>query len=368
MLLHKLLGSAQAHRSIIKESVCSAWDLFIDESMLRHIQRCTEEEARRVLQTDDWCLSLHELDAFLAIIYARGAHKATKIKIRELWNRLWEIPIISKTMARNRFIEMMRFLRFDYKQTRSHRLATDKLALISTIWNISVENCLKHYRPGTNITVDEQLFPIKARCRFTQYMPNKPHQFGIKFWMAADVKTKYILSSFPYMGKDDSHTAEVTLGEHVVLRPLEPYRKTGQNVTTDNFFTSVNLAKTLRQQGISIVGIVNRIQIPQEIKKINEDLYTTKVFKHDGCSLTVYQAKTTINVLLLSTMHSTVDIDDDQKSKPETVNFYNSTKLGVDVVNQMARKYTVNAASRRWPVQFFLQHIRIGCHQCPHFI
>ena len=188
--------------------------------------------------------------------------------------------------------------------------------------------------------------------------------------MASDVKTKYILSNFSYMGKDDSRPAGVTLGEHVVLRLLEPYRKTGQNVTTDNFFTSVNLAKTLRQQGISIVGTVNRIQkeIPQEIKKINEDLYTTKVFKHDNCSLTVYQAKTTKNVLLLSTMHSTVDIDDDQKSKPETVNFYNSTKLGVDVVDQMARKYTVNAASRRWPVQFFLQHIRFGCHQCPQFI
>ena len=105
--------SAQAHRSIIKESVRSVWDLFIDESMLCHIQRYTEEEARRVLQTDDWCVSLHELDAFLAIIYARGAHKATKIKIHELWNRLWEIPIISETTARNRFIEMMRFLSFD---------------------------------------------------------------------------------------------------------------------------------------------------------------------------------------------------------------------------------------------------------------
>ena len=338
--------------------------------MLRHIQRCTEEEARRVLQTDDCCVSLHELDAFLAIIYARGAHKATKIKIHELWNKLWGIPIISETMARNRFIEMMRFLRFDNKQTRSHRLATDKLGLTSTIWNTFVENRLKHYRPGTNITVDEQLFPTKARCRFTQYMPNKPDKFGIKFWMAADVKTKYILSSFPYMGKDDSRPAGVTLGEHVVLRLLETYRKTGQNVTTDNFLTSVNLAKTLGQQGISIVGTANRIQkeISKEIKKIKEDLYTTKVFKHDGCTLTVYQAKTTKNVLLLSTMHSTVDIDDDQKSKPETVNFYNSTKFGVDVVDQMARKYIVNAASRRWPVQFFLQRIRFGCHQCPHFI
>ena len=45
--------STQAKRSISKESVRSAWDLFIDESVLRHIQRCTEEEARRVLQTVD---------------------------------------------------------------------------------------------------------------------------------------------------------------------------------------------------------------------------------------------------------------------------------------------------------------------------
>ena len=71
--------------------------------MLPHIQRCTEEEARRVLQTDNWRVSLHKLDAFLAIVYARGAHKATKIEVHELWNRLWAIPIISRTMARNKF-------------------------------------------------------------------------------------------------------------------------------------------------------------------------------------------------------------------------------------------------------------------------
>ena len=52
-------------------------------------------------------------------------------------------------------------------------------------------------------------------------------------------------------------------------------------------------------------------------------------------------------------MHATVDTGDDRKSKPETVKFYNFTKFGVDVLDQMARKYTVNAASRWWPVQFF---------------
>ena len=212
---------------------------------------------------------VNELDTFLAIVYARGAHKVTKIKVHELWNRLWAFLIISKTMACNRFIEIMKFLRFDYKQTRSLRLATDKLALISTVWYTFVGNCLRHYKPGANITVNEQLFPTKARCTLMQYMPNNPDKFGIKFWMAADVRTKYMLHSFPYLGKDDSWPAGITLGEHVVLRLTERYRKSGRNVSTDNFFTLVNLAKTLRQQAISIVGTVNRIrkEIPQEIKK-----------------------------------------------------------------------------------------------------
>ena len=51
-----------------------------------------------------------------------------------------------------------------------------------------------------------------------QCMPNKPDKFGIKFCIAADVKTKFMLHSFPYMEKDDSRPAEVTLGEQVVLR------------------------------------------------------------------------------------------------------------------------------------------------------
>ena len=119
-------------------------------------------------------------------------------RLHKLWNRLWTIPIISETMARSRFIEIMKFLRFDYKQARSHGLARDKLALIPTVLYTFVGNCLRHYKPGANITVDEQLFLTKARCRFTQYMPYKPDKFGIKFWMAADVQTRYMLHSFPY--------------------------------------------------------------------------------------------------------------------------------------------------------------------------
>ena len=62
---------------------------------------------------------------------------------------------------------------------------------------------------------------------------------------------------------------------------------------------------------------------------MKEDLCASKVFKHDGATLTVYQVKTTKNVLLRSTMYSTDVTDDSQKSNPESVEFYNFTKCGV---------------------------------------
>lgn len=59
-----------------------------------------------------------------------------------------------------------------------------------------IENCITCNKPGQNIATDEQTFSTKARCRFVQYMANKPRKFGIKFWLAADVKSKYLLKGF----------------------------------------------------------------------------------------------------------------------------------------------------------------------------
>ena len=69
-------------------------------------------------------------------------------------------------------------------------------------------------------------YQSSMQIHLIQYMPNKPDKFGIKFWIAADVKAKYMLHSFPYMGKDDSQPADITSGEQVVVRLTKPYRKT----------------------------------------------------------------------------------------------------------------------------------------------
>ena len=77
-----------------------------------------------------------------------------------------------------------------------------KFALISDIW--FVDKSISCYQPGENITIYEKLFPTKSCCRFIHYMPNKPDKFGIKFWLAVDVESKYILNAISYLGKDES--------------------------------------------------------------------------------------------------------------------------------------------------------------------
>ena len=64
----------------------------------------------------------------------------------------------------------------------------------------------------------------------------------------------------------------------------------------------------------------------------------------------------------MSTLHPDVEIPSHKnpKKKPETVLFYNKTKSGVDVIDQMARKYSVKAGSRRWPVHVFYNVIDLA--------
>ena len=46
-------------------------------------------------------------------------------------------------------------------------------------------------------------------------------------------------------------------------------------------------------------------------------------------------------------MHNSPGTDATEKKKPLVVQFYNQNKVDVDVFDQMARKYTTHASTRR---------------------
>ncbi|KAJ8869096.1 hypothetical protein PR048_030658 [Dryococelus australis] len=214
-----------------------------------------------------------------------------------LWSNEWGPQFFQDTMSRDRFREIMKFIRFDLKDQRSASMVKDKFALVSEVWDSFIENCSLCYVPRVN---------------------------------------------------DDNRPPNQSLPEDVVMKLMAPYLGKGINVTTDNCFTSVSLAEKLKMQSTSLVGTVNyaRQENPQSVKTRNVPLYDTIVMKNNQTTLTVYQGKINKNILVLSTLHPNISIGNDQKHLPETVSFYNATKYGVYVLDRMARKYSVKAEPR----------------------
>lgn len=342
----------------------AALKLFISQNIMILINKYTCMEGQNRYPNDLCTLNVNELWKFVGLFYARGVLGAKNIPLSELWQKKWANPIFAKTMPRDRFKYILRLLRFDSKQDRRERIVRgrDKFAHISEIWNIFVNNCKAYYNPGANICVDEQLFPTRARCPFTQYIASKPDKFGIKFWVLCDVNSKYFLNAFPYTGEDISRPVDVPVGEHIVWKLSEPFHKQGHNITCDNYFTSLSLAKRLLRVNTTIVGTIrsNRKEIPDEARSfasLKEAPIFSSIFMRDVSShatLTTYKCKKSKSVHILSSMHSVnIHCDNTIKKKPETVLYYNKTKFGVDILDEMARMYSVKPGCRRWPVHVF---------------
>lgn len=344
-----------AKRKIIDK--VSAFEAMIDEETLQHIQHCTETEARLRSENKKWSMPMNELKAFIGVLYARGALGLKNMSVANIFSTKYGSELIRGTMSRVRFKVIMRYLRFDIKETRTERLADDKFAMISQVWNKFIYNCQSCYAPGENITIDEQLFPSKTRCPFTHFMPKKPDKFGQKYYLAVDLASKYLLNGFPYVGPDKG-SFPGSESDNVVLRLMQPFFGNGYTVTCDNFFTSVNVANILREKRISLVGTLNKNRrfLPATARKKNPglELYETILFSGPKSeTLTLYQCKKSKSIGILSSLHKHVEIEDSSVKKPDTILYYNNTKYGVDILDSMAKAHSVKAASRRWPVHSF---------------
>ncbi|KAE8285601.1 hypothetical protein D5F01_LYC15266 [Larimichthys crocea] len=174
------------------------------------------------------------------------------------------------------------------------------------------------------VTIDEQLVPFCGRCKFLQYMPSKPAKYGIKvFWMC-DARVPYAIDGTVYTGKQPGEKAQKNLG---------------RNITMDNFFTSVPLAQRL----------------------LEKNLRYSSVFGFCGeMSMVSYVPKKNKAVVLLSTIHNDTAVDDNMKKKPEIIQYYNKTKGGVDLMDQIVHTYTSKRQTRRWPMVLWQNMVDVG--------
>ena len=174
--------------------------------------------------------------------------------MHDLWTENWGVPLCKCAMSRNRFCKILRFLCFEVKSNRSHRLQIEKFPLFSEVRTHFTDNCCALYKPGAFITVDEQHFLSKARCPFTKYIASKPDKFEQKYWLAVGKESKCVINGFPYVGKDEMRSSTERVSDCVVMQLMRLYLGKWRNVTTDSHFTSVKLANQLKENQTKSFG------------------------------------------------------------------------------------------------------------------
>lgn len=347
----------------------TAFMQFFDNDMIEEIVRCTNIYISTIQDNfsrdrDSRETSKQEILALIGLLYLAGLKKQSHTNYNELWATDGTgIEIVRTCMSSKRFLFLLRVLRFDEKATRPQRGQIDKLAPIRNLLDNFVKNCKSKYCVGEFMTVDEMLVPYRGRCGFIQYIPNKPAKYGLKVFALCDSKTFYVANLEVYCGKQpEGPYSQSNSPQHIVQRLVEPYRGKNRNLTCDNWYTSYPLAKLLLENKITMVGTLrkNKREIPPELlpyktRPVNSSIFA---FQKD-ITLVSHCPKKNKCVILLSTMHASDDVDE-ETNKPDIVLFYNSTKGGIDTVDQMCGNYTVAKRTKRWPLALFFQLLNIA--------
>ena len=330
-----------------------------NSEILSRSQTYTQEKATTSLTTS------MEIKALIGILIFSAALKNNHLSTQELFDGSLCGTTYKATMSRERFKFLINCLRFDDKTTRATRKETDPLAAIRSIWDQLIDNCKNSYKAGSYVTIDEQLLAFRGCCPFCMYIPNKPAKYGVKIVMVCDAGTKYMIDASPYLGKKTKKGDNMPLAEHYVKTLTTSLRGGNRNITMDNWFTSVKLADDLLQNpyNFTMVGTLrkNKPEIPSQMLSTKNRLAGDAKFCFDKeKTLLSYIPKKNRNVILLSTMHSGSTLMSQTTGKPDIIDFYNSTKGGVDTFDQMCGNMSTSRKTRRWPLCLFYGMLNIA--------
>lgn len=131
----------------------------------------------------------------------------------------------------------------------------------------------------------------------------------------------------------------------------------------DNFFTSVELAEQMLSQNTTILGTMrkNKADIPPELLAVKGRQPETSIFCFNKeMTLVSYIPKKGKNVIMLSTMHHTAEVDNGNRGKPYIILDYNQYKSGVDTLDKLVSTYTCKRKTLRWPMTIFYNMIDIA--------
>ncbi len=374
-IVTQLPGPKRQARNERSETDC--WKLFFPETIIERLVVYTNIKIRSVQENyarvrDARETDVCEMKALIGLLYLAGITISAKQNALDLWKKDGlGVEMFGLIMGVNRFKFLMQNLRFDdvTGEDRQQRKDQDKLYCFREFFDDFSQRCRDSYSHSAFVTIDEMLPNFRGRCSFRVYMPKKPGKFGIKVWAVTDSKTYYTSNVEVFISNQRRGPFHVsTSTRDVVNRLVSHIENTGRNITCDNFFTSLPLARDLLEKKLTLVGTIrkNKSEIPLELltevrgnkRPVNSSMFAFTLNE----TLVSYKAREKKFVLLLSTLHEDDEIDEStgERAKPSIISFYNKNKCGVDVSDGMQKEYSVARISNRWPLTMFFFELNVG--------
>ena len=296
----------------------------------------------------------------------------------------WSVqPLLNGSWARafiptyRRFVSLLAFLKVTDSSTEA---VDDKLRKVRFLHDHILSTCMNMWQPGEHVSLDERMVKSKARFSFKQYIKNKPVKFGFKVFALCDSVSKFLVNFRVYTGRTNAALPEHGLAHKTVIDLMEAYSGQGYKLYTDNFYTSPDLYKDLRDNHQCVaVGTCqsNRRGFPTDLRDVKKFQRTaargSMRFQRTNDDILCLQWKDKRAVTAISTMHRATDfsmvkrkvkennqvVNVDVK-KPQVIEDYNTYMGGVDVFDQYVSSFRVLRKTKKYWKTLFLDFIDVA--------
>lgn len=337
------------------------FEQFFDEEVMNMIVNYSMMYASQN-NRHNFSLTVAELKVFLGILILSGYHKVPREKMYWSLDEDIKVEVVSKAMSRNRFQEIKRNLHL--VDNNEAEKTTDKMFKVRKLSDILIKKFNQWNVFHENISVDESMVKYFGHHSSKQFIRGKPVRFGYKNWVAAS-SCGYCYAFDIYCGKTSEMSNE-PLGSKVVKMLLKKLDTNPANhrVFFDNFFTSCDLLRDLRELGYRATGTIrdNRTKkcpLPtvKEMRKMSRAEFDYRFDKSNEILLVRWKDN---SICTMATNYDSFDPlgtvrrwNSEKKQKmemkiPLLFQNYNKGMGGVDEMDQSISLYRVGIHGKKW--------------------
>ena len=164
------------------------------------------------------------------------------------------VPIIRNVMKRDAYKFMRRYIHFcdNDDKKKPGQAGYSPLFKVNKVLDTVGKGIRSAWNAGKRVTIDESMIKYMGRAvPFVQYMPAKPIKHGLKVYCLCCAVSGVMLAYQVYTGKKEDEEPQMSASIDIctkLCREAGLLETRGRVLYTDNYYTSIKLAKHMFEQ------------------------------------------------------------------------------------------------------------------------